>query len=54
MKLFSAIFDVVLIPVAVAKDVVTAPLKVMDPFSHEPILSETRKQVEKADEDLEG
>jgi hypothetical protein len=51
MKLFETMLDIVLLPVAVAKDVVLAPIKMMDPFDNGG-KSETRKQVEKIDEDI--
>ena len=51
MKLFSALFNVVTIPLAVAKDIVLEPVKALDPFDH--TKSETRKVMEKIDEDLE-
>lgn len=52
MKLFSALFDLATLPIAVAKDIVLEPVKALDPFDHSK--SETRKLVEKIDDDLEG
>lgn len=53
MKLFETMLDIVLMPVAVAKDVATAPVKLMDPFNQESMLSSTREQAQKVDKDLE-
>ena len=51
MKLFSALFDVVLLPVAIVKDVIQQPLDYMSGTDNDS-KSETRKQVEKIDEDI--
>lgn len=51
--MFTALLDIVLLPVAVVKDIVIRPLDYMSGVDN-PGKSETRKQVEKIDADLEA
>ncbi len=53
MKIFTSILDIALLPVAIVKDVATAPIKIIAPFDKREILGSTREQAEKIDEDLE-
>lgn len=48
MRLLSALFDVALLPVAVAKDIVFGPVDI-GIYGHK---SETRKQIEKIEDSL--
>ncbi len=50
MKIVTTLFDIALLPIAIAEDIVLAPVKLMD--DHDCGKSETRKQVEKIDKDL--
>lgn len=54
MKIFTSLLDIVLLPVAIVKDVVTAPIKLMDPYDDRPLVEKTREQVERIDIDLKG
>ena len=51
MKLFTAILDTILLPMAIVTDIVSEPVKFIGNDHSD---SETRKQVEKIDEDLKG
>ena len=51
MGLFTAMFDIALLPVAITKDILKAPFKLCD---YDDSDSDTRKLVEKIDEDIKG